>query len=111
MLQKQTNTIRVDVQGGLTAVRPCLHDLCILVLTVLREEVEEWWKGHPDIDLDGYTREEVEDVTGSIPLLLDSCFAEGKTNLSSAALENVSDHIIEFMRNIKHNNNSASFEW
>ena len=111
MHQKQTNIIRVDVRGGLTAVRPYSLDLPILVLTVLQAEVEEWWKEHPDIDLDGYTREEVEDITGSIPLLLDSCIEEGKINLSAEALVNVSNQIIEFMRNIKRNSSPKNFEW
>ena len=83
------NIVRIDVRGGLTAVRPYPLDLPILVLTVLQAEVEEWWKEHPDIDLDGYTREEVEDITGSIPLLLDSCIEEGKINVC----RNVCKHI------------------
>lgn len=109
MLQKHTNTIRVDVRGGLTAVRPYSLGLRVLVLTVLQAETKEWWKGHLDIYLDGYTREEAEGFIGSIPLLLVSCLAE-KINLSAEALVNVSDQSLS-LRNIEQNSNSENFEW
>ena len=80
VLQRQTNTIRVDVRGGLTAVRPYPLNLPIQVFTALQAEIEEWWRGYPDIDMDGYIHEDVEDLTGFIPLLLDGCIIQKKVN-------------------------------
>ena len=33
-------------------------------------EMQEWWRRHENLDLDGYSREEIEDLTGCVPLFL-----------------------------------------
>ena len=56
-----------------------------------------WWNRHSSVDLGSYTREEVEDVTGSVPLLLDGCVVEGKIDLAAPELVNVSRQVMEFV--------------
>jgi hypothetical protein len=70
--RKQTHTLKLLVHGGFTAVRLYPLGLKILLLTV-QKEAEKWWQRHAKDDLGNYTRQEVEDLTGSIPLLLDRC--------------------------------------
>ncbi|PGH18417.1 hypothetical protein AJ79_00486 [Helicocarpus griseus UAMH5409] len=43
-------------------------------------EMDAWWDHHKDIDLGGYTRDKVEDLTGKLPLLLDRCTEGGFLN-------------------------------
>lgn len=43
-------------------------------------EMQEWWRRHKDLDLGGYTKEEIEDLTGCVPLLL-SKVSEGGTKV------------------------------
>src|SRR5947207_9592239 len=61
----------------------------------------QWWQRNSNVDLGSYTRNEIEDLTGSIPLLLDSCVVDGKINLSSKALIEVFDRVQQFMTDIK----------
>lgn len=56
-----------------------------------------WWKRNSSMDLGGHTKNEVEDITGSVPLLLDGCVVDGKIDLSAPALVNVSKQVIEFV--------------
>jgi hypothetical protein len=44
-------------------------------------ETEQWWKRHSQVDLGGYDKEDIENLTGSIPLLLDQCMVNGKIDL------------------------------
>ena len=51
---------------------------------MVQNEMEMWWERHTTeskIELGGYTKSEVEDFTGRIPLLLESCLVDGKINL------------------------------
>jgi hypothetical protein len=45
-------------------------------------------------------KSEVEDITGSIPLLLNSCIVDGKINLSAQKLNVVFSQVQEFMFSI-----------
>lgn len=42
------------------------------------------------MNLGGHSREEIEDMTGAVPLLLDGSIVEGRIDLSSHVLRNVS---------------------
>ncbi|KAF8537365.1 hypothetical protein BDD12DRAFT_887798 [Trichophaea hybrida] len=83
MHRKQTHILKLFVYGGFTA-----------------KEVEKWWQKHEKDDLGDYTRQEVEELTGSIPLLLDRCMVDGKVNMSAEALVTISKHIEHFMSTI-----------
>ena len=63
-------------------------------------EMEQWWLRN-SVDLGSYTKDEVEDFTGSIPLLLDSCVVDGKIDLSVQELKNVFDQVQRFMGECK----------
>lgn len=41
-------------------------------------EMQEWWKMNCGLDLGEYTREQVEDLTGRVPLLLARAFGDRK---------------------------------
>src|SRR4051812_2769664 len=63
--------------------------------------MKQWWQQNSKVDLGSYTQNEVEDLTGSIPLLLDSCVVDGKIDLSVEALHNIFDQVQQFMSDIK----------
>ena len=48
------------------------------MLTIAQPEMQEWWKRNSGLDLGEYTREQVEDLTGRVPLLLTRAFGDGK---------------------------------
>jgi hypothetical protein len=60
--------------------------IMILFLIAVWKEAEQWWKRHSQVDLRGHCKEEIEDLTGGIPLHLDQCVANGKINLRPLAL-------------------------
>ena len=69
--------------------------------------MKQWWEQNKVIP-DSYTPSEaedfkskVEDLTGSILLLLDRCVVNGKINLSVDALETVFSQVQNFMNNCK----------
>lgn len=48
-----------------------------------------WWSCHENVDLGEYSRAEVEDLTGKIPLLLDGCMTEGVLDLGCQEIKDV----------------------
>jgi hypothetical protein len=46
------------------------------------------------VDLGGHSKEDIEDLTGCIPLLLDECVVNGKINLGP--LKRVGTHAVIF---------------
>ena len=63
-------------------------------------EMKMWWKRH-NIDLGGKTTDEVEDFTGCIPLLLDSCVVDGKINMHVDAMQSIDTEVSLFISKIK----------
>ena len=57
--------------------------------------MDQWWKRHK-IDMGGYKRSDVEDVTGRIPLLLDKCVVGKKINLTVKDLRDIYDKAAGF---------------
>ena len=57
-----------------------------------------WWERNSHVDLGTYTRDKVEDFTGSVPLLLDGCVVDGKIDLSAPVLVSVAEQVQEFVR-------------
>jgi hypothetical protein len=80
MKTKVTNELRQHVNGGFNAA-----------------EMEQWWQQNSNVDLGSYTRNEVEDLTGRMPLLLNGCVVNGKIDMSADALMNVFSQVRQFM--------------
>ena len=62
--------------------------------------MEQWWRRNSSVDLGSYTQNEVEDLTGCIPLLLDNCMVNGKINLFTEALQSVFNQVQQFMTEV-----------
>ena len=73
--------------------------------------MDQWWKRHDGIDMGGYERSDVEDITGCIPLLLDKCKVDGKIDLTVADLRIICDKAAGFTQQVKEHNSSARWKW
>ena len=62
--------------------------------------MKHWWKRNSKVDLGSYTQDIVEDLTGSIPLLLDKCVMDGEINLFADALQTVFREVRAFIIDI-----------
>ena len=78
------------------------------LLNNFQTEMKQWWLRN-SIDLGSYTKDEVEDFTGSIPLLLNSCVVDGKIDQSVQELRNVFDQVQRFMGERKAKENEYEF--
>lgn len=57
-----------------------------------------WWRnGGIRLTWAGYTRQQTEDITGSIPLLLDGCVVESEIDLSALPLMIISEQALQFL--------------
>lgn len=45
--------------------------------------MDHWWARRQEVKLGDYTKYEVEDFTGCIPLFLDKCVVDGTINLAT----------------------------
>ena len=70
--------------------------------------MQQWWIRNNDALPDKYKaddletfKSEAEDITGCIPLLLDSCIVVGKINLSAPKLNQVFSQVQRFMYTIE----------
>ena len=73
--------------------------------------MEQWWKRHSNIDMAGYDRSDVEDVTGRIPLLLEKCVVDGKIDLAVTDLHDIYDKAADFVQGIRARTTRDSDEW
>jgi hypothetical protein len=80
-------------------------------------EMQQWWDRNEKLIPGGYTKDEikdlkskVEDLTGSIPLLLEKCVVNGKIDLSANALEGVATQVRMFMGHIKRGGNTDDWD-
>jgi hypothetical protein len=80
--------------------------------------MQQWWDRNEKLIPESYTKDEVkdfkskvEDLTGSIPLLLKECVVNGKIDLSANALQNVATQVRTFMKRIKHSANTTDENW
>ncbi|KIX05638.1 uncharacterized protein Z518_03610 [Rhinocladiella mackenziei CBS 650.93] len=62
-------------------------------------EMKCWWDRHSDLSLEDKAKENFEDLTGRIPLLLNECVVRGKINLSP--LQKVADKAVIFTDGVK----------
>jgi len=77
--------------------------------------MKHWWernKGLIDggIVRGGYTTDEIEDFTGCIPLLLESCVVGGKIDLHAEAITSVWKQVAMFISKVKENAIGESWE-
>jgi hypothetical protein len=72
--------------------------------------MDEWWKRHK-IDMGGYKRCDVEDVTGRIPLLLDKCIVNGKIDLTVNNLREIYSKAATFVGEIRDKTMGHSLKW
>ena len=56
-----------------------------------------WWERKKNVKYTGHTKHEIEDTTGSVPLLLDGCIVHGEIELSALPLVIVSEQVLQFM--------------
>jgi hypothetical protein len=73
--------------------------------------MDQWWKRHSDIDMGGYERRDVEDVTGCIPLLLDKCLVGKKIDLTVADLRDIYHKAVNFVKQIRTKTEGMEFYW
>jgi hypothetical protein len=62
--------------------------------------MDQWWERH-NVDMGGYTKPDVEDVTGCIPLLLDKCVVDKKIDLTVTALRDIYNKAADFVQTIR----------
>jgi hypothetical protein len=65
--------------------------------------MEPWWKRNRDVALGDFTKDEVEDLTGCIPLLLNTCVVNGKIDLSVQTMHTVWSEVALFISHMKEN--------
>ena len=63
-------------------------------------EMEQWWKRNSEVKLGVYTKAEVEDITGCIPLLLDKCVENGEIDLGVKTLRDIHHQAVSFEQKI-----------
>jgi len=73
--------------------------------------MDQWWNRHKNVDMGGYDRERVEDITGSIPLLLDKCVVDGKIDLTVPDLQDIYDKAMAFVKTSNPTREKWSGEW
>jgi hypothetical protein len=59
-----------------------------------------WWERNQNIEQGDITKDEIEDYTGCIPLLLESCLVDGKVNLENKAFDKIYKEAVGFVENI-----------
>ncbi len=67
--------------------------------------MKHWWVRNNDLILGDYTKDEVEDFTGCIPLILESCIVNRKINLQADIIYSIYEEICSFIEEIRIANN------
>jgi hypothetical protein len=81
--------------------------------------MSQWWDQNEELIPDDYRKKDkikdfkskVEDLTGSIPLLLKECVVDGKIDLSAENLGNVAKQVRAFMKRLKLDANTIDEQW
>lgn len=80
--------------------------------------MQHWWDRNEKLIPESYRKDKVkgfkskvEDLTGSIPLLLKECVVNEKIDLSVNALGNHARQVRMFMGGIKHGANTTTDDW
>jgi hypothetical protein len=73
--------------------------------------MHQWWERHKGVTMKDYSRDEIEDITGCIPLLLDKCVVEGKIDLTVPELRNIYNKSAGFVQRIRDITKKSNFKW
>jgi hypothetical protein len=73
--------------------------------------MEQWWERNSKVALGNYTKTQVEDITGCIPLLLDVCVVDGKIDLSVTDFRDIYHEAAAFEQRIKTETRDKPLEW
>lgn len=65
--------------------------------------MKQWWERNSGIVREDYTKDEIEDFTGCIPLLLESCIADEKISLHVNAMMSVWEQVAQFISKTREN--------
>jgi hypothetical protein len=76
---------------------------------MIQMEMEHWWKRNEPAKLESDMRNIVEDLTGCIPLLLDSCIVNGKIDLFAEPLQAVFNQVRRFIKTIDEHENEIAW--
>ena len=82
----------------------------------MQNEMNHWWKRnsslilHGDRIRGGYTKYEVEDQTGCIPLFLNSSIVNGEIDLGVGVLQKVWKQVQSFISHMKRTVNRESWD-
>jgi hypothetical protein len=74
-------------------------------------EMKQWWEQTSHVAMGDYERSEVEDFTGCIPLLLDTCVVGEKIDLIVADLRNIYDKAVSFVQQVRRHPNGDEGGW
>jgi len=74
-------------------------------------EMDEWWKRHDKIDRGGFEKSDVEDITGCIPLLLDSSVVNGKISLDVHYFHDICAKAMHFVTQIRDATRDKEDRW
>lgn len=74
-------------------------------------EMEQWWERNSKVALGDYTKAQVEDITGCIPLLLDICVVDGKIDLDVTAFRDIYHQAAGFEQKIKAETRDKPIYW
>jgi hypothetical protein len=72
--------------------------------------MKQWWERNSGIVREDYTKDEIEDFTGCIPLLLESCIVDGKMDLHVNAMKSVWGQVAQFISKTRKNAIGESWE-
>ena len=73
--------------------------------------MKQWWKRNSKVALGGYTKAQVEDITGCTPLLLNKCVVDGKIDLDVTAFYDIYHQAAAFERKIKIETRDKPLYW
>ena len=73
--------------------------------------MHQWWERHKGLATKDYSRNEVEDITGRIPLLLDNCVVEGKIDLTVPELRDIYNKSVGFVQRIRDITKGSDLKW
>ena len=75
-------------------------------------EMEAWWKRHGDLDLCGYTKREIEDLTGCVPLLLTDISKNGNSiDMEAPIITQVAEQVQGFVDDMWKEFKSDAHQW
>ena len=63
--------------------------------------MDQWWARRQEVELGDYTKAEVEDFTGCIPMFLENCVVDRKINLATEFFRDIQSQVMLYEWNIR----------